>query len=700
VEEPVIRIRFALPWLALLAACNSPPPAPPPAPPPDEGPANPSVPPIPFPEPLSTADPVLLKTRLGNGLTTIAFRYEPGPTAMAEFLFGVLAGADQGKQGLADLAAHLLVASGDATAGRPDLQRGIARLGGNLSIEQGLLTTWFGVRVPVDRWQEALTLFAAALQQAPLGRTQLERAQQLLLEERARAMVRDPARQVTARFLLGDSGPGDHLTALQDRDPGEAVLFQTRNYRPEHSVLALRVPGELAEIGAALTAAVGSWTSPTIAPDPLAGPHGRRLASGLYWAAGPGSCQALLVLPVPDTLREDAPAMFALLNCLTLEGVGGRLERLQHEAELGDIRWESTIVSCGETAALVLSTSVAPERVARLWQVALDARRSLRELPPSQSEQRLARQRARLLMRRAETEANTGLRVRTRLSLAAIDEARLRDRLRDLELPEALGSARVAAFLDLPMAMIVIGGEPPADLADVRAFDLLPDALLAYLPGGAGSRDAEAAAAPWIAKAVDAAGGRDRVARLAGYATAATVVTDGAPPLDEAIDYRRNGTLHRTRTVVSTTVETSIEGNQWSEQVGNQTIQLTPQEAGWRLAEAARHPLAILSAGARGALRFRVLATRMHEDREYAVLEAVGDRQGRLRIQIDSESGLLRTVETWTNSPDGNPTYIVDTWSDHRTVEGLRVPFRRETIVDDGQSRRVTTFSSFRPQAD
>ena len=116
-------------------------------------------------------------------------------------------------------------------------------------------------------------------------------------------------------------------------------------------------------------------------------------------------------------------------------------------------------------------------------------------------------------------------------------------------------------------------------------------------------------------------------------------------------------------------------------------------EARWQLSEIERHPLAILSAYARGTLKFRLLADRVFEGRNYLVVEATGDRFDRLRLSIDRQSCLIRTVETWTTSPQGTPTSFVDTWSDHRSVDGLRFPFRRVTVVDDSASRRVTTFS-------
>ena len=150
--------------------------------------------------------------------------------------------------------------------------------------------------------------------------------------------------------------------------------------------------------------------------------------------------------------------------------------------------------------------------------------------------------------------------------------------------------------------------------------------------------------------------------------------------------------LHNSRTIV-----TDLQGKQWTETSGSETVELSPIEANWRLADVERHPLVLLGAHARGQLLFRLLATQRHDDRDFVLLEAVTDRFERLRLQIDRESGLVRIVEAWSTSPEGLPTRTVDTWSDYRTIDGVRAPFRRITVVDDGQSRRVADFERVQP---
>ena len=82
--------------------------------------------------------------------------------------------------------------------------------------------------------------------------------------------------------------------------------------------------------------------------------------------------------------------------CLTLDGVGGRLEQLQDEAGLSHLQWEARFEQTPEVMALVMSTTATPVEVARLWQLYERARRSLVEVPPSASELQIALRRARL----------------------------------------------------------------------------------------------------------------------------------------------------------------------------------------------------------------------------------------------------------------------------------------------------------------
>ncbi len=681
-----------LPTLLLLTACGG---TPPPRPPEPFTPPEPES--VQLPEPrkgeLPTKDDaVLVQAQLPNKLTTLLLKPVPSNTTTAEIVLGLAVGTDTGKQGLCDLALALLLTNGDATQGRPGLLTSITELGGSIAAERGLRSTWITIRLPADRWQKGLAALAQALVEPPPGRVQLERLQRESIADAVQAVQKDTAHMMAQRLMLGDAGTVDHLTSLRDRDAGEALLFQARNFRPETTVLALRLQGEPMAVAAAVAANFGKWNPAPISPDPNVGPNGRQMATALYWLPGDGPSQLTLVFAQPNPFQPDAIAHSVLLNCLTMDGIGGRLEHLLHNADIRDLTWTTDFMGFGESSALLLSTTTSADRAARIWQLAQNARRSLRELPPTDSELELARARARLTLRRAETEPGTSLRTIVTRALNRQSEAKLQEMLLELEQRGGLEPKSLMSLQQLPMAMIVIGGQPPAAIADLKTVELLPPNLVAQVTP-ARSEELIQKAASWLDKSLEAVGGRDRLLQLKGFQTEARVEAEQAPPVDEVVQWSIDGSARRKRTVLGTVVETDLTDKAWVESSGDKKTQLTPMEARWQLSEIERHPLAILSAYARGALKFRLLADRTFEGRNYLVLEATGERFDRLRLSIDRQSCLIRTVETWTTSPQGTPTSFVDTWSDHRSVDGLRFPFRRVTVVDDSASRRVTNFS-------
>jgi hypothetical protein len=69
-----------------------------------------------------------------------------------------------------------------------------------------------------------------------------------------------------------------------------------------------------------------------------------------------------------------------------------------------------------------------------------------------------------------------------------------------------------------------------------------------------------------------------------------------------------------------------------------------------------------------------------------------------LRLHLDAESGLPRTVEAWQTGADGAVVHLQEAWSDYRRVDGLRAPFRRLTTQDDGQNRLEATYDRWVPK--
>jgi hypothetical protein len=689
-------------WLGacFVAACGGAPPSPP-VPPPQPGPtpiATPANPPRTAPDlAASPLAPVL--TRLPNDVTLRVSSAPRGAEALLQL--GLLAGADAMAPGLAELAAELLVASADASQGRISLRQGIARLGGLVQVEVGSQSTWITLRVPGHTWQRALAALADALAAPLLSRNQIERLRDDLVLARCQAIWNRPAVEAARTFLLGDSGTAQGLANLLDRDPSEVSLFQARLYRPEFTVLALHVPGNPAQVVDSVTiggsSAIARWKPPVTGTGAIP-MQKRRLQSGIHWApSGPSPvCRVALLLPLPEAVRPDAPELLVMHCCVTLDGLGGRLEQLQRERGLGHVQWQGQVVAAADLSALVLSAEVAPGEVGALWQAVGDARRSLTAVPPTPSELELARRRARLELRLPSADPASHLRHQVTLALRRADPGAADRRLAELAQPGSFDAMRAASeYAAMPAAMVVFGSEVPAGLADVSRFELLPPGAYARLAGPAQVQ--AIAAAPWLDPALEAVGGKALLRRFAGFTAASALQTEQAPPLTETVTWSTNGTLQRQRSVLGSRIETAVANGTGTEQIGTTRLTLAPREVGLLLRDAQRHPIALLAAHARGELQFRPVAQRRIGDRELMVLEAIDDSRDRLRIHLDTTSHLIRIVEVWETMADGTVVHLADAWSDYRNAGGLRAPFRRVTEQDDGLNRVETTHSAWQP---
>lgn len=680
-------------WLPLLlAACGSAPPAAP-------SPAAPAVPDVVAggadATPTAAANGNLVLT-LPNHLSVVNMATTPDAAGFATLGLGIACGTVHGKQGLADIAAYTFANAGDGGSGRQSLQQAIAALGGDLSTEVGRVSTWFYARVPQPRWQEALTALTGALTARTSSRTQLERLLDEMVRQRAQSIWNEFRRNVAARFLLGDAGSGAFIAALLQRDPSEIALFQARYYRPEGTVLALRIGAEASLAAAPALLQLGQWQLPPSTPDPDAGQRDR-MPEGLYWAESPGdSCRVLLLLPYPDPLAPEAAAQHVLLNCLSMDGIGGRLELLQQRAGLGDLAWQGQFVQCGDAAGLLLSTTTTAARALQLHELVQTARQSLLDTPPSSSEFELAMQRAALTGARCGIDADQWMREVCMRTLRAIP-ADLNERLQALRAPSTPAFAAAAkTWLQQPMLFAVLGGTPPASAPPTHEFELLPEAALGRLTG-ADQATLARTADPLLDAAIEAAGGRDRLRLYGGCSGKSQSRAAEAPVVDQEFEWHRDGRLRLQRTVLDTAITTSIGPDGGKEGTDDSLQPLTPAECAARTRGFARHPLALLAAHARGELRCQWIASRRLGDRNMLIVEATSKDYDRLRLSIDEDSSLIRTVETWDTTADGTPVYVQESYSDYRSVMGLRVPFRRMTDLDDGSRRIETVWSSFTP---
>lgn len=690
-------------WLAAaLAACAGSQPA-------STAPAAPTTEPPAAPPPQPTApqaetpglqEPLLKRFALENRLDVALLRLGPDVTQAAEVAVMLQGGTETSRPGSVELAAHLVVHSADATSGRQSLSRQIEQMGGVLTVDVGRKSTWLHVRCPAAAWPRAAQALATALDVKNAPRIQSERSQQELVARQSTSAKLDPVRVAVLRILLGDASPAAHLQDLQDRDAGEALAFQRRYFRPDRSLLVVRAPGAEAQLEAAVRASFGAWEADNPTPEGEITTKARPEPKGIAWIrdsrAQDAPCDVAIVLQLPDSRSKNAPELHVLANCLTVGGIGGRLERLQQEAGLSKLALRAETIRFGEGSALALRGEMSAQEALRLYGTTIAARQSLRDIPVSTSERTQARAAAWLSLRSAGASASTLLRDELERVVLGIDANRQMQSLVDLDRPGVPGIESVREFLSLPLAMVVLGGEPPAGIGEIRPCPMEPEALSIPL-AQADDEAKKAEALPWKTRAVEAIGGADKVAQLAGYAADRRIETEGAPAIEETAAWTANGDVKRTRKVLGAVIETRLRGTEWTEDAAGKRAQLSPQEAEWRRREAARHPLALVIAWSRGDLSFRRVGTKKFGDRELETLEALGDRFERLRIDIDRESGLVRSVEHWATSPDGVATRSVDTWTDYRTVEGIRAPFRCTTVVDDGQSQRVSSYSRVLP---
>lgn len=628
----------------------------------------------------------LVRASLPNGMLALLASQEPATTGLAEIQMGLFAGARNGRQGIADLAAELLISAGNPLTGRVSLRQWAESVGGSVTVDVGPLTTWIGVRMPAAEWQSGIDAVAACLQESTASRTQLERLRLALVQRETTELVRDPVGALGTRFLLGDLGMAAHVVDLLERDVSDAILFQARHYRPDRTVISVRCGADMAAAGKAALGAFGAWRGSNTTPDPEFGPHPRRLPDGLFWAAGGTSCRLILMFPLPEPLSEEDIAQHVLQACVTLDGIGGRLERLQMEAGLGAVAWESRVVHGAESSAIVLSAAVTPEQAVALATLARRARESLQMLPPNSSELALASSRAQLSLRahdrgglrrlRAQVVRGLGNTSMDDLSAraAAMNSARSRD-----------WTASIGNLVSQPMCAIVLGGEPPAGIAYVPFEVAPPIATPTNLdPASAAVEQRPAEAEGILRDAISQLGGAERLQRMVGYELRALRSAVNAPDVREFLSWRKDGNILRRRTAMGTEVVTEITGDKAIERVGENATELPPVEATACRRQASRHPVALLAAAASGLLELRTAATRNDNGRKIVVLEAAGTAFDRLRLHVDATSGLPLVVECWDSDPNGSPTFLREEWSDWRQCGGIRVPFHCVTDIDDG----------------
>lgn len=613
-------------------------------------------------------------------------------------------GSRSDQTGVAELAAWAVAeipAPGDH---RPALRRSIEEGAGSLRIRVGAQHTSFELTVARKSWAAALEQLIAAIRTAVASEDQTERLRRSqVVAERRRLSAADLATAIEILWTTG-AAPERYLTELEDRTAAEVEAFRNARYRPAGAVLALWIPGQapgavLDAAGEALTAwssdaEAGSPTPLTEIPLPRS-PEGPRpdpealkpAANSIVWAADDGdTCRFALVLPLPPASAPGTLGTLAQLECVTMEGVGGRLERA------GADRLEAGIHDDVGIHRLVLMGEGSPARALETWKALTTTLATLTEQPPRGSELHTALDRLRLRLLARHDDPWGWLDLATQRGLLGAEATDLTQQLEQIEKMMAL-DPDPAVKPPGPAVMVVVGGRPPAEAgADVTAARPFADAAGAEAPDESAAQ-IEAASEP-LAAAVRALGGKVRLSQLRGLAAALTRRSSDGAAVAETIWFAAPDGLRAVRQILATTIETVIGPRQSYERVGEKKLQLTHAETELILDRVARHPLMLMAAQARGEVEFRLVSTRRVGDREMAVLERVDPERERLRILVDTGSGLIRTVETRERRVDlGARVHVTERYDDYRPLAGIRVPFRCITTIDSGGQEITTTWS-------
>ena len=608
-------------------------------------------------------------------------------------------GYDRKPIGLAEMTAMAVSETADGAGNRPSMRQAITRLGGDLTVEVGKTWTTFTCRVPSIDWEESLRAIVERLHRQPMTHANFADLQDRLIHANLTAWRESPLLSQAAAWLRhGDRPYNEIVEGVQDRNLAEVVLFQRRHYQPRGVSIGVWVPGAPDDPSFLLERAKGALVAWEKEPVPRrVGAQSEPILepSGVKWVEADGKSRVALVLPLSDVSSET----WTLIETLTMDGLGGRIgELLEKELERDLVFRVHEIGNYGDRY-LILYAEVEPHEVVKLWTAAQTAWKSLGESPPLGGELGIALLRTRLrLLRRQD------------LPDAWLEAASLRRLQRkkggpagDLEeLSRVSSSSLIETAKELsskPIAMVVIGGGVPPDApADFQKVEVeIPDYSR---PTTADIEASEEKARPYLQVAMQALGETRHFTLFRGFELRETWRTgkDLETEVEVSTRFQTPDKLSRSSRFLGTEIVTDIQGTSGRERLGDQTKKLETGEAAQILSEASRHPVALLSAYAQEKSRYRLIGTRTRRGRRGALLELIDATQSRLRITIDIESGLLRTVETTQRRPEIGLVQILDWYDDYRTQEGLRVPMHRLTTVDnslEGVDSKVESFKLY-----
>lgn len=640
-----------------------------------------------------------------EGLAVTAADTTGDALGIARFSLTLPVGAlDGGQPGLPEWSARATMAVPPGGQQVPAVLETLERLGGGGSAIVGAATTQFSIWVPADAWEEALQALVTSVRFPGASRAWMQRTRADMVEASATRLSADPMGSVLDRLLVGDTGgPRSFLEGLQDATPAESLLFRQNYYQPGGAVLGLWVPDappqDVADRASEICA---SWAPSSLATPvrqtPLPPPE---LGGSVLWVRGADQPRAAIAIGLADARDPQGAELRCMHEALTMGGIGGRLERRLFDEEwfasdrARGLRFGSRWLSVDNRRFLMLETSGSAVSVQKQIEVLIDARRSLAGSLPSPSEADLSCRRARLLLLEERDGPSAWVQHAawdqwlggTGLDLAA--------QVARLDAPETLVFREAAGrFTSLPFVVVVIGGEPPENAGiPTRIVDLLPSAATQDVARS--GLDAQLRAADAVLDAVVLGmGGEHQLRRSTAYDYQVVHRGNAIPEVTERVSVR-GAKVQRTREILDTTIETSIDSERAVESAGASAVELTPSEVHALRLELERHPLQLLRSWVRGTLQFRLVGERTRETSRIAILECTTPRFARMRIEVDLDSNLIREIEWWRGNTIEGTTHIRERWSDYRILGGLRLPMHRSTELNDGAAIIESDWSAF-----
>jgi predicted Zn-dependent peptidase len=602
------------------------------------------------------------------------------PRSSAVIRLVLPAGTSTGETGVAELTAWAVAGVADAAENRPALRHGIEALGGELRLRVGSHAIAYDVIVPVDAWQTALDALLVALRSPLSGSDQIESVRRQLLRERRAQLAHDRidnALDVVTSW--GGVAPDTYLRALEDRTVEQISAFQNQSFQPAGALLALWIPGQsAAEVLSAASTATEQWTgadAPTLVAKP---PAAAEVRGGVFWARSESElCDFALVLPEPPLTAPRALEQMLLLECLSMDGVGGRLGQNMTSAAGGELVLHSRAYRNGTSRFRVLWATGSREDALFAWASLQRAIASLASAVPTEEELRLAAQRLRLRLLAEDGDPSEWVEVAANQGVDAQAAFDLNVALVKLEEPQRLNLVKAARdILPRASALLVVGSSPPDGVREgitaVTASVEISDEpeVPPEVPGQI------EAAKQYLDIAVTKAGGRGVLSQVRGFGAELVRSTEDGVAVQEVTWFSEPRSVRRVRRLLETTIETVIDETTAQEVAGEEAIELEVLETEHLVNRMRRHPIMLLARWVRGEIVLRLASLRRIDDRDMAILELVDPTVEPLRVTMDAESGLIRAVETREWRPDlGARVQVTEYYDDYRRAGRVRAPF-------------------------